>query len=314
MTSLDTLCASAHGANQPHKMGRYLLTAIAILTITFCITGTILCNTTNALLLFGQPASVAREAGIFTLCMLPGLPFTYGYEALRKLSQARNETAPMVFAAVVGVLVNFSVGYYLVSISNFGWLGAAIARTLGSMTMLPTLFIGMYFSDREFLSHVWSGFRLKEAITTRQIKKFLNLGIPGMAQMMFEWVAFEVIALLCGLFPGEDYAVVAIGANAIVFNISTLIFMVYLGASIAGSIRIGNAMGSGDTHRAKMAAFLILALGTLLSIMNVSLLISFRDKLPYIFTNDEDLVKKAEELFLVVALFQLPGKHIILSL
>ena len=119
-------------------MGRYLLTAIAILTITFCITGTILCNTTNALLLFGQPASVAREAGIFTLHPLdaaPGLPFTYGYEALRKLSQAINETAPMVSAAVVGVLVNFGVGYYLVSISNFGWLGAAIARTLGSMTM-----------------------------------------------------------------------------------------------------------------------------------------------------------------------------------
>ena len=87
--------------------------------------------------------------------------------------------------------------------------------------------------------------------------------------------------------------------------------MVYLGASIAGSIRIGNAMGSGDTHRAKLAAFLVLALGTLLSIMNISLLIFFRDKLPYIFTNDEDLVKKAEELFLVVALFQLPGKHII---
>ena len=28
--------------------------------------------------------------------------------------------------------------------------------------------------------------------------------------MMFEWVAFEVIALLCGLFPGEDYAVVEV--------------------------------------------------------------------------------------------------------
>ena len=127
--------------------------------------------------------------------------------------------------------------------------------------------------------------------------------------MMFEWVAFELIALLCGIFPDEDYAVVAIGANAIVFNISTMIFMLYLGASIAGSIRIGNAMGSGDTHRAKVAAFLILALGTLLSIMNIYILISFRNKLPYIFTNDDDLVKKAEELFLVVALYQLPGKY-----
>ena len=47
---------------------------------------------------------------------------------------------------------------------------------------------------------------------------------------VFEWVAFEVIALFSGLLPE---AATAIGANAIVLQISTMIYMLYLGASIA---------------------------------------------------------------------------------
>lgn len=191
LTALDTLCASAHGANQSSKMGKYLLTAIALMTITLCIVSVAVLNTTNALLFFGQPPSVAHEAGIFSRWMLPGLPFLYAYEMMRKLSLARNETLPMVLSAVMGLLVNVSVGYYLVYCSNWGWLGAALARTLGYMVLFPTLFIGMlYHSDsREFLTHVWSGFQVKDAITKRAFEKFLALGVPGMLQVMFEWCA-----------------------------------------------------------------------------------------------------------------------------
>lgn len=123
---------------------------------------------------------------------------------------------------------------------------------------------------------------------------------------MFEWCAFEIIALLCGIFPDKEYAVIAIGTNAIVFQISTLLFMLYLGASIAGNIRIGNALGAGDIHRAKVATCLSLALGILLTVLNISILVFFRDRLPYIFTDDEDLIEEATGLFLVVALFQIP--------
>lgn len=176
------LCASAHGAGLPSKMGKYLLTGIAVMTMTFCIVGSILYNTASILLFLGQPESVADNAGIFVNIMLPGLPFLYAYESLRKLSQARNETMPMVLAAVMSVLVNIGMGYYLVKFSRWGWLGAALARTLGYIVLFPTLFFGMWITDREFLSHIWQGFQVKEAITIKAIKKFLKLGLPGMAQ------------------------------------------------------------------------------------------------------------------------------------
>ena len=101
------------------------------MTMTFCIVGSILYNTASILLFLGQPEIVANNAGIFVNIMLPGLPFLYAYESLRKLSQARNETMPMVLAAVMSVLVNIGMGYYLVKFSRWGWLGAALARTLG---------------------------------------------------------------------------------------------------------------------------------------------------------------------------------------
>lgn len=189
LTALDTLCASAHGANQPSKMGKYLLTGIILMTIMFCIVGVAIYNTTNALLFFGQPPSVAREAGVFTMWMLPGLPFLYAYEMLRKLSQARNKTLPMILAAMTGLLVNIILGYYLVYYTHWGWLGAALARSIGFMVLLPTVFVGIYHSDRELLSHVATGFILKEAITKNAVSKFLSLGVPGMLQLMFEWIA-----------------------------------------------------------------------------------------------------------------------------
>ncbi|KAL9179593.1 hypothetical protein ACHAXT_008883 [Thalassiosira profunda] len=306
LTALDTLYASAHGANQPEKMGRYLLTGIALMTVTLCVVGTIICNTTRALLFFGQPPAVAREAGVFAIYMLPGLPFLYGYELLRKLSQARNETLPMIVSAVTSVLVNIVVGYWMVNHTSWGWLGAAIARSVGYMVLLPTVYLGMYRSDREFLSHVKAGFRVREAITMRAFRKFLSLGIPGMLQFMFEWVAFEVIALLCGLFPDPQEAIVAIGSNAIVFQISTLVYMLYLGASMAGNVRIGNALGAGDAHRAKMACYLTLALGIFISAINIAFLLGFRHRLPYLFTSDAELIEKAQDLFVVVALYQFP--------
>ncbi|KAL3784693.1 hypothetical protein ACHAW5_002871 [Stephanodiscus triporus] len=306
LTALDTLCASAHGANQPSKMGRFLLTGIVIMSILFCFVGVVLCNTTSILLLLRQPAAVAHHAGIFVLWMLPGLPFLYAYELLRKLSQARNETVPMIVSAVVCLLVNVGSGYYMVSYTRLGWIGAALARTLGTMTMVPTVFVGMYCTDREFLAHVWSGFRVKEAITKKAITKFLSLGIPGALQLMFEWIAFEILALECGILPDENQAIVAIGANAISLQISSVMYMLYLGASVAGSIRIGNALGAGDTHRAKVASYLALALGVLLSCVNIMFILSRRLTLPSFFTSDEDLIRKTQDLLLVFAYFQLP--------
>ncbi|KAL3816433.1 hypothetical protein ACHAXA_000083 [Cyclostephanos tholiformis] len=307
LTALDTLCASAHGANRPDKMGTYLLTGLSVMCMLYVIVASALCNATVVLLFFNQPEVVAKHAGIFVMWMLPGLPFLYAYELLRKLSQARNETLPMIISAVTCVVVNACSGYYMVNYTKLGWLGAALARTLGNMSMVPAILLCMYYTDREFvLVHVRGGLRVKDAINARAIAKFLNLGIPGMLQVMFEWVAFEILALECGILPDFNTAIIAIGANAISMQISTFLYMLYLGASVAGNIRIGNALGAGDTHRAMMAMYLALGLGLLLSFANTLFILSYRLALPSLFTSDTDLIGKTKDLLIITAIFQVP--------
>ena len=117
--------------------------------------------------------------------------------------------------------------------------------------------------------------------------------------------AFEFIALLCGILPGEE-AIIGIGANSIIMNVSSLCYMLYLGASVSGNVRVGNALGAGDGHRAEVASNLTLVCGTIMSIINMTLLLSFRKVLPWFFTTDLDIAQKAQRLFLIATAFQFP--------
>ena len=118
-------------------------------------------------------------------------------------------------------------------------------------------------------------------------------------------VAFEILALLCGILPGKE-AIIGIGANSIVMNITMLTYMPYMGASVAGNVRVGNALGAGDIHRAEVASNLTLACAATMGIINTTILLSFRNVLPWFFTADLDIIKQAEQLLLISAMYQLP--------
>ena len=124
-----------------------------------------------------------------------------------------------------------------------------------------------------------------------------------MLQVCFEWWAFEIIAIMAGLLPS---AVVAIGANSLLLNISSMGSMIYLGISISGNVRVGNALGANDVKRARVAATTSIGMAAGAAIVTASFLILFRSRLPLLFTHDDDINALTEKLLVVAALFQLP--------
>ncbi|KAL7548133.1 hypothetical protein ACHAWF_011428 [Thalassiosira exigua] len=349
MTAMDTLCSQAHGASQPAKMGTYSLTAAVVVAVLFGISFVIMWNASYVLIALGQPVEVSKLASDFIRYTLPGIPFYFMYELIRKVFQARNEAMPMLMAAFVCIGVNLFLGYYLVRWTRLGWMGAAVAKSVGNITSVPAVLLGMKIDlgrsnsgndcheefrtindewgtqnyletgvkrrnqssedeaggDPEFLNHLWEGFVVKKALSSKAIIEFLSLGVPGMLQLMFEWIAFEAIALLCGILPGQE-AIIGIGANAIIMNVSSLTYMVYLGVSVSGSVRVGNALGAGDARRAKVASNLTIASCALMAILNMVFLVTSSGNLPWLFTTDPDIVRKAKHLFLIAAAYQLP--------
>lgn len=377
-TAMDTLCSQAYGASQTSKLGTYSLTGIAITTLTMILCCIPMWHASYILIALHQPVEVSLCAGQFIRYLLPGTLFLNIYKLIQKVSQARNESRPMLITAIVTNVVNLCLGYYLVHSTRCGWLGAAIARSVANFVTVPTVLFCMTIGlggkrgggvgrddtslttstdsdggdsflpltirrasfdhratpreemnvvvanvdynslsnnnkndieeekdDVEFLHHIWEGFVPREALSPTAIIEFLRIGIPGMLQVMFEWIAFEILALLCGILPDQE-AIIGIGAHSIIMNVSSLTWTLYQGVSVSGNVRVGNALGKGDVHRAEVASNLTLVMAIIASLINVTLLLTFRDALPWFFTLDLDIIEKARQLILIGAAFQFP--------
>ena len=177
-------------------------------------------NATTVLIQCGQPLAVAELAGVFAKHLIPGIPFSFVYELIRKVSQSRNEATPMLISSVVCNSVTISLGYYLVYYTAWGWLGAAVARSAGQMVQVPVILMAMIMGwgeeddkvietneneesselivkaniknidnddDIEFFKQLTGGFVISDALNSAAIFEFLSLGLPGMLQLIFEW-------------------------------------------------------------------------------------------------------------------------------
>lgn len=80
--------------------------------------------------------------------------------------------------------------------------------------------------------------------------------------------------------------------------------MTFLGTSVAGSVRIGNALGAGDVKRAEVASLLTIAVGLVTSLVIMTIFFLFRNSLPLLFTTDAEIVEKAQRIFVIAAIFQ----------
>ncbi|KAM9045719.1 multidrug and toxin extrusion protein 2-like isoform 9-T9 [Megaptera novaeangliae] len=102
-------------------------------------------------------------------------------------------------------------------------------------------------------------------------------------------------------------SVLDLSAQAIIYEVATVVYMIPMGLSIAVCFRVGTALGAADTVQAKRSAVsgTLCTVGTSLVVGTVLSLL--RNKLGHIFTNDEEvvaLVSKVLPLYVVFHLFE----------
>ena len=83
-----------------------------------------------------------------------------------------------------------------------------------------------------------------------------------------------------------------------------LTFMLAMGIGAATTIRVSHQLGRGDLHAVKMASRASLHLCLLMNTIGAGLMIGLRNYLPYIFTNDEQVIEIASTLILIAGLLQ----------
>ncbi|KDO18432.1 hypothetical protein SPRG_16201 [Saprolegnia parasitica CBS 223.65] len=301
-SALDTFCSQAVGAGKTNLLGGYLQCGLLVLAVTYVPMFFLNYNAGLVLVWLGQDPVVASLAGEFSRVTVFCLPLCFTYELLKKVLQAQHIVAPMVYIAITSNLLYAGVGYYFCYFTDAGFLGIAYARLVCN-TSLPLLAI-LYIKYTRVHGQWWpqgSSWTSQWHDAIRLVGEFLRFGVPAMAMMLLEWWALEILTLMAGWMPSP---VLAISVHSVLVTLSSIAFSIFLGLSIATTIRLGNAIGAYEPMRAKLivsASYVVVAAtATVLG----AFVLAFRLVLPAWFINDASSIRTTQGALYILVVYQ----------
>ncbi|TNN66078.1 Multidrug and toxin extrusion protein 1 [Liparis tanakae] len=224
---------------------------------------------------------------------MPGLPATFMYSLQARYLQNQGIIWPQVITGIVVNLLNVLINYIFLYLFNMGVAGSAIANTMSQFSLASVLYA--YIMWKGLHKATWGGWS-KECL--QDWGSYINLAIPSMIMMCVEWWTYEIGGFLAGLISEVE-----LGAQAVVYEIASVAYMFPLGFSIAGNVRVGNALGAGDTEQAKLSAKLTMFCAVSVSICLSIVIGSLHNHISYVFTYDEQIRERVADVIALYAPF-----------
>jgi MATE family multidrug resistance protein len=141
-SALETLCGQAYGAKQYRKLGVQAYTAIFSLILVCVPLSLIWINMGKLLIMIGQDPLISREAGKFTIWLIPAL-FAYAIlQPLVRYFQTQSLILPMLISSCAILCFHIPLCWVLVFKSGLGNIGAALAISISYW--LNVILLGSY--------------------------------------------------------------------------------------------------------------------------------------------------------------------------
>ncbi|CAH8856933.1 unnamed protein product [Trichobilharzia szidati] len=295
-TACDTLFSQAYGSRYRKLVGTFLQRALFVVCIIYLILVCIHLNIEAVLLLLGQEPIISSLTSEYIAYFLPGLGFDFLFLTLARYLQTQSILMPMVYASFTGTAINIAFQYYFVFRMNYGLRASALCLSFsfGCMFLCE---LGYIITSKVYKS-TWDGFNFVSALSNWSV--FIQLGVPGIFMVALEEWCFEIMTLIAGTISD-----VTLGAQAIVFQIQSFIYVIPLGLFTAVNIRVGQKLGAFDPMGARnvyLTALTIVPVVAFCTALPVTLL---RNYIPYIFTSDENVCLLASKLLPMLLVFQL---------
>ncbi|MBI4545848.1 MAG: MATE family efflux transporter [Gemmatimonadetes bacterium] len=294
------LVSQAFGAGRPDECrrvlvhGAWLALILSLPLIALCLLGQ------DVALLLRQKPDVARLAGGYLRALAAGVPPALLFMALRQYLEGMGMARPTMVMTLLGLGVNV-LGNWAFIYGVDGWIpamgvvGSGWATTLVRWTML--LAMAAYLLGRPALRG-FAGVHWRPVPAL--LARITRIGAPIAGQLGVEVGLFAFAAIMMGWFGATQLA-----AHQVTINIAATTFMVALGASLAGSIRVGQHIGAGSRRAVRRAVFATYLLS--MSFMGVCalLFVTLPQELIGLYTSDPGVVALGSTLLLFAALFQL---------
>ena len=242
--ALGAVISDRKDARRSVRMALWAVFAIAPFVIL------LLLFTAPVMRALGQDPVLSEKAARYVLMLAFGWPFALGVIGLRNFLAAIGKTRVPFVIAVLTTALNAALNYLFIY-GKFGFprwelVGAGLASTLSYI--LCFLMFMVYIVRQEEARK----FRLFERFWKADWDRFrevIKLGWPISLTSFFEGMLFNACALVVGVI-----GVLQLAAYQIALNVASLAFMIPMGLSMAGAIRMGLATGAQNYQAQKRAA------------------------------------------------------------
>ena len=302
MMAISPIAARHYGAGNPSLIGRYTRQGLwlsAALGISIFVLAQ----------LFVEPAlrfvGIATEFRDLTVgyvrAIMFGAPAICAFLAFRFTTEGIGHTRPIMYISLFALVCNVFLNYVLM----FGHFGAPALGVVGcglasGITMwLIMIGLGTYvyvhprYRPLDIFARV-------APIRMPIIKEIFSLGTPIAMTITAEAGLFSAVSILMGT-RGANIA----AAHQIAINFAATMFMIPLALSSASTIRVGLALGAGNSAAARFGGVTGISMCGVFMACTAVFLLVFRDAVVSLYTNDLAVQAIAISLLLMAAIFQI---------
>lgn len=300
--SVSQLVSMANGQRNGFLVSHYLFNGFILSGVTAILIALGLTFGRNILFHLGQDPEVAALAvpylQLMGISVIPMLLFM----ALKQFTDGLEYTKTAMIISLTAIPLNFFLNWLLI-FGHFGFprlelVGAGLGTLISRIIVFIALII-VVLRHKLFRKYIIIGKR-QWFLNRKTWKDLLYIGIPSSLQVGMESGAFAVSAILIGTIGAREQA-----AHQIAMSMVALTFMVSLGLSQAGSIRVSNSFGRRDLPLLRLIGKTTFITALIYGALCAIGLIAFRSYIPYMFTQDAAVIEITLGLLLLAGIFQI---------
>lgn len=298
---ITPLVGQAFGEKNTKQVGELLRDSFVLNTLITMGLSFLLLGISYFMPYMGQPKNVVNLAipyyRILVMSMLPLLMYFTIKQFLEGLGKTKIATIITLIANILNIILNYLLIYGHFGCPELGLNGAGWA-TFISRAIMPVLIILWFVKSEHYVKY--KSYQKLQLIRIKRLFELFKFNLPIGLQIIVEVVAFAFGGLMMGWF-GEA----ALAAHQIALGLASFTFMIASGIGSATTIRISFQLGAKKYKELQLAGFSSIHLVMLFMSFTALIFFSLRNQLPYLFTNDEEVVRIASKLLLFAAFFQI---------
>uniref|UniRef100_A0A8C9VVM7 Multidrug and toxin extrusion protein n=1 Tax=Scleropages formosus TaxID=113540 RepID=A0A8C9VVM7_SCLFO len=273
------LAIATFGSKNLKRVGVILQRGALILLLACFPCWAMFINTEPILLATRQNPDVARLSQLYVKVFMPALP---------RLRWLQGIIWPQVVTGAAGNILNALINYIFLHLLDLGVAGSAAANSISQFSLAVFLYI--YIRWKGLHKATWGGWSME---CLQEWGSFIYLAIPSMLMLCLEWWTYEIAGFLAGLISEVE-----LGAQSVIYEQATVAYMLPLGFSVAATVRVGNALGAGNTEQAKLSGKVSLLCAAVTSgcLKNV---------IGYVFTTDKEIIQRVSKVMIIYSVFHI---------